>query len=406
MEALESALSGRRILELANESGIYCGKLMADMGADVIKIEKPGGDATRYIPPFLGDTPHPDRSLVFLYLNTSKRSVTLDITKTQGQAILKSMAATADVLIETFPPGYLDSLGLGYTVLRDINPGLVFTSITGFGQTGPHSNYKSSSLVTSALSGEMYMNGEEDDPPVVQAGSQADIMASIYAAISSMIALYHRFHSGEGQHIDISMQEAVASSAHICGVARWLADGLPPKRFGSRPFGLVPADAYPCKDGLVFLAINRIAHWTALARWINEVTGNQDVLDPKYEGLPSVRQPYRDLLDVYVSELTSGLTVNEVYHEGQKRRIPFTPVNTAQMLTEDMHLRARNYFVEAEHTEYTRIKYPGPPFRHLQTPWGIRRNAPRAGEHNEEVYFKELAISRNEYDSLATAGVV
>ena len=224
------ALGGRRVLELADERGVYCGKLLADMGADVIKIEKPGGDATRNIPPFWEDRPHPDRSLFFLYTNTSKRGVTLDITRVEGKGLFRRLAETADMVLETFPPGFLEDLGLGYRDLRELNSRLVLTSITDFGQTGPYRSFNSSEIVAAALGGSMYVTGEGEDPPVKLAGSQAHMMASTYAAVSSMIALYSSSISGKGQHVDISVEEATVSVSHICGVGKWLDDGIIPRR--------------------------------------------------------------------------------------------------------------------------------------------------------------------------------
>jgi crotonobetainyl-CoA:carnitine CoA-transferase CaiB-like acyl-CoA transferase len=400
------ALTGRRVLELADEKGVYCGKLLADMGADVIKIEKPGGDATRDIPPFWGDQRHPDRSLFFLYSNTSKRGVTLDISSGEGQGLFRRLAKTADMVLETSPPGLMEELGLGYGDLRKINPQLVFTSITDFGQTGPQRSFKSSDLVASALGGSMYVTGEEEDPPVKLAGSQSQMMASTYAAVSSMIALYRGAISGMGQHVDISVEEATVSVSHICGVGKWLDDGIIPRRRGTGLFASVPSGAYPCKDGMVYLMINRPLHWQALARWINEVTGNQEVLDPMFEGPSSTRQPYRELLDIFISDLTSQFTVDEIYHEGQRRHIAFTPVNTAAAVARDAHLVARNYFVEVEHPGAGRLGYPGGAYRHSATPWRIARPAPGVGEHNQEIYGGELGVSQEQLRSLEEAGVI
>jgi crotonobetainyl-CoA:carnitine CoA-transferase CaiB-like acyl-CoA transferase len=387
------ALSGRRVLELADEQGVYCGKLFADMGADVIKIERPGGDATRDIPPFWHRTPNPDGSLFFLYTNTNKRGITLDITHSEGRALFKQLAQRAHLIVETFPPGYLDGLGLGYGTLKAANPGLVFTSITGFGQTGPYRDFKSSDLVASALSGALYVTGDAEDPPVTLAGSQAYTMASVYAAVSSMIALHHSSVTGEGQHIDISAQETTASVTHICGVGKWLDDHIIPKRMGTSLFASVPSGTYPCTDGWVYLMINRPLHWQALAQWIHEVTGNEVVLDPIFEGPSSTRQPQRDLLDVYISDLTARFTVDEVYHEGQRRHLAFTPVNTAAAVAHDPHLAARGYFVDVMHPLTGPLRYPGAPYRHSRTPWRIRRCAPRVGEHNAEVYCDELGLT-------------
>jgi crotonobetainyl-CoA:carnitine CoA-transferase CaiB-like acyl-CoA transferase len=401
-----TALSGRRVLEIADATGVYCGKLLADMGADVIKIEPPGGDATRHIPPFWADTPGPDRGLFFMYMNTGKRGITLDITMSDGRALFTRLAATADVVIETFPPGYLDSQGLGYENLKAANPRLVVTSITGFGQTGPHKAFKSSDLVASALGGAMYVTGEADDPPVRLAGTQAHVIASTYAAASTMIALYRSTISGEGQHIDISVEETVASVTHICGVSKWLDDGIIPKRMGAALFASVPSGTYPCKDGLVYLMVNRPLHWKALAQWISEATGNDVVLDPMFEGPSSKRQPNRDLLDIYISDLTSRFTVDEIYHEGQRRHLAFTPVNTAAAVANDPHLAARNYFASVEHPGTAVLRYPGAPYRHGGTPWSITRPAPRVGEHNEAMYCGELGLSDEALRDLRQRGIV
>ena len=251
-----------------------------------------------------------------------------------------------------------------------------------------------------------YVTGEEDDPPVKLAGSQAYMMASTYAAVASMVALWHSSISGKGQHVDISVEEATVSVSHICGVGKWLDDGIVPRRRGSGLFASVPSGAYPCSDGMIYLMINRPLHWQALARWINEVTGNQEVLDPMFEGPSSQRQPYRELLDLYISELTSRFTVAELYHEGQRRHIALTPVNGAPAVARDEHLVARRYFVEVEHRIGGALAYPGAPYRHSATPWRIVRPAPDVGEHNREIYAGELGVSQEELRSLASSGVI
>ncbi|MFQ5666399.1 MAG: CaiB/BaiF CoA transferase family protein [Candidatus Binatia bacterium] len=399
------ALAGRRVLELADGKGAYCGKLLADMGADVIKIEPPGGDPMRAIPPFLHDTPDPDHSLSFLYMNTSKRGLTLDITRPDGQALFAKLAQTADIVIETFAPGYLDSLAIGYRSLKETNPRLVFTSITGFGQRGPSAGFKSADLVASALGGAMYVTGDGDDPPVTLAGTQSHVMAATCAAVSSMIALYRSTICGEGQHVDISVEEVMVSVTHICGVGKWLDDHMIPRRMGTRLFASVPSGTYRCKDGLVYLMINRPAHWKVLAHWVAEVTGNSAVLDPLFEGPSSNRQPHRELLDAYISDLTSRFTVDAMYHEGQRRHLAFTPVNTAAAVATDPHLAARHYFVEVEHPVAGRLRYPGAPYRHADTPWRIRP-APRIGEHNRQVYCGELRLAEAAFHDLEERGIV
>jgi len=398
----EGALAGRRVLEIADERGDYCGKLLADLGADVVKIEPPGGEPGRRHPPRAdsGD------GLAFLYMNTSKRGVTLDLWQPEGRALFTRLAGSADLVVETLAPGTLARLGLGYESLRRARPGLVLTSITGFGQSGPHRDLRSSDLVASALGGAMTVIGEEADPPVRLAGSQAHVAASTVAAASSLVALLASAQSGVGQHVDISIQEVTASVSHICGVGKWLDDGIVPRRQGASLFASVPSGAYTCRDGSVYLMVNRPLHWRALARWVHEVTGNREILDPMFEGASSVRQPYRELLDLFIAELMAELTVEAAYHEGQRRHIAVTPVQGALAVAQDPHLAARGFFVEVEHPTAGRRTYPGAPYRHAGTPWRIRRPAPTPGQHNPEVYRDELGLSGAELSALERRGVI
>ena len=400
------ALHGRRVLDLAGASGAYCGKLLAEMGADVVKIEPPGGDPARRAPPCWRDADGAETSFAFLYANTSKRCVTLDLERSAGRELLLRLAARADLVIETFPPGHLAARGLGYGALRAANPRIVVTSITGFGQTGPHRDYRSSDLVAGALGGALYVTGDADDPPVALAGAQSHVTASSFAAVSSLIALLHAGRTGEGQHVDVSVQEAVASMTHICGAGKFLDDGIVPKRRGTGLFASVPSGAYPCKDGLVYLMVNRPLHWKALAEWIHEVTGNEEVLDPVFEGPSSRRIEYRELIDIFVSDLTQQLTVAEVYHEGQRRHIALTPVSTAAKVAADPQLAARGYFVPVTHPGGAALPYPGAPYRHERTPWALRGPAARPGEHNEAVYCGELGLGADALRALRSDGVV
>lgn len=409
VEQDKRALEGVRVLEIADERGVYCGKLLADMGADVVKVEEPGGDLTRNIPPFWGDEPGPDRSLPFLYMNTNKRSVTLDLTRAKGQVAFRELAKTADILLETSDPGYMDSLGLGYARLKKENPGLIYTSISGFGQTGPRKDFKSSNIVAAALGGAMYATGDKDGPPVVVPGSEAYLSASEYAAAGSLIALYYRLQTGEGQLVDISMMEAIAACAALVGPTKWLDDHIVTERMGGKNYHAAPSGAYTCKDGLIYITAHRAQHWKALAEWIHEVTGITEVLDPIFDGVSSMREPNRDLLDMYVSDFTSRSTVAEIFHEAQKKRhITVSPVYDFKGVTEDPHFKARGYFIEVEHGVTGKLKYPGAPYRFSGTPWAVRRPAPKVGEHNGYSFDQEPGISRNgavEFKSTRPNGV-
>jgi benzylsuccinate CoA-transferase BbsE subunit len=207
----ESMLSPYRVLDLTDEKGLLCGKILGDMGADVIKIEKPGGDAARSIGPFYHDEPHSEKSLFWFSLNTSKRGITLNIETADGREIFKRLVQTADFVIESFAPGYLDKLGLGYMALDKIKPGIIMVSITPFGQTGPYRDYKTSDIVAWAMSGEMSGWGDIDRPPVrISNHSQSYLNAAADGAIGALVALYQRWAMGEGQHIDVSIQEALS----------------------------------------------------------------------------------------------------------------------------------------------------------------------------------------------------
>lgn len=401
-----SALQGRRVLELADEKGAYCGKLFADMGADVIKIERPGGDASRRSPPLWRGEGGSGESLSFLYTNTSKRAVTLDLEKAEGRELFVRLVETADVVLETFPPGFLDELGLGYGHLRRTNPALVFSSITGFGQTGPQRGFRSSDLVAGALGGALYVTGEADDPPVTLAGQQYYTVAGLCAASATMIALLHASRVGRGQHVDVSAEETTVSLSHICGIGKWLDDGIVPRRMGTALFASVPSGTYTCRDGLVYLMVNRPAHWKALAEWIHEECGIEEVMDPMFEGPSSRRLPHRELLDIFIRDLTARHSVEEIYHQGQQRHIAFTPVNGLAEVARDPQLAARGYFVDLPHGNGVTLRFPGAPYRCGETPWRVSRRAPAVGEHNAEIYGGELGLSGIGLRELEERGII
>lgn len=378
------ALAHLRVLDLTSSSAAYCGKLFADLGADVIKVEPPGADPGRREAPLL-ETTGGKRSLPFLYANSNKRSIVLDLESAADQARFRALAADSDLILEAFPVGTLAALGLGYEELAADHPELVLTSISGFGQAGPQCGFRSNDLVASALGGAMISIGDPADPPVRLAGHQADVSTATLAAASSLVALSHRDRTGLGQHVDISSLEVVAAITHIAGVGKWLEDGIIPKRVGTGLVASVPSGAYRCKDGLVYLMVNRPAHWEALANWIHERTGNEEVLLPEFNGASSNRLPYRELLDVFIGDLASQLTVFEMYHEGQRRHIAVTPVHSATELLTDPHLLARKFFNDAAVEAGRSLPVPGPPFRLSRTPCAADRSWPDSGEDNQDV---------------------
>ncbi|HET9061681.1 MAG TPA: CoA transferase, partial [Candidatus Binatia bacterium] len=255
-----------------------------------------------------------------------------------------------------------------------------------FGRSGPQASYASSDIVAAALGGSMHVTGEPGDPPVVVVGSQAWIAASTCAAVASLIALHEARRSGRGQLVDVSALEVMAAVTHICGAAKYLEDDIVPRRFGSALFSSVPSGAYRCADGrLVYVMVNRPAHWKALAAWVNEITGNVEVLDPMFEGPSSSRQAYRQLLDLFLGELFLRLTAEDAYREGQRRHLAITPVNGTLEVLADPHLRARRFFVTVKQTNGSSVRMPGAPYRLAGTPWRIARGLPRAGEHTKRI---------------------
>ncbi|MBY0400612.1 CoA transferase, partial [Myxococcota bacterium] len=383
----EGALDDLRVLDLATGGAAYCGKLLADLGADVVKVEPPGGDPARR----RGE----HARLEFAYANANKRSIVLDLEGRQDCDTLRELAARADLVIESFPVGHLAARGLAWSDLAALQPGLVMTSLTGFGQTGPQRTFRSNDLVASALGAAMISIGDPADPPVRLASHQADVITATLAAASSLVALAHRDRTGRGQPVDVSSLEAMAAITHIAGVGKWLEDDVVPKRVGTGLVASVPSGAFRCKDGLVYLMVNRPAHWEALAKWIHERTGNEEVLLPEFRGPSSNRLPFRELLDVFIGDLTEQLTVAEAYHEGQRRHIAFTPVNTAARILADEHLAARGFFVPLELEDGRKLRAPGAPYRLSRTPWRIARPVPKPGEDQREVLDSRSVATRN-----------
>ncbi len=399
------ALDGIRVLDLAGEAGMYCTKLLADLGADVILMEPPDGAAARRIGPFYGDESNSNKSLYFWNLNTNKRSVTRDLGSADGQESFRRLAATADVVVECFQPGYLDSLSLGYDDLSQIRPDIIVTSITGFGQSGPHSQYKTADMVGQAMSGMMHLDGFPDDPPNMLYGEQAYHCASTQAAVGTLIALFHRERTGEGQHVDVAIQEANLLNQETAMPYWDLRRELRTRTGDNHP--LPGVGTYECADGHVLLRVGLPgfgAPWPALLDWIREDSpgGAGAELESLFEGLNS-----RMALDVYFrTDAESGERLRErfvameavltaflkrhtkqyLYEEGQRRGLLIGPVNTPKDIVESPQLEHQGWLTEVEHPELSAtIRYSGPPYRFSETPWRIDRRAPLIGEHTDVI---------------------
>jgi crotonobetainyl-CoA:carnitine CoA-transferase CaiB-like acyl-CoA transferase len=404
---LEGFLPKYRVLDLADEKGAYCGKLLADLGAEVIKIEPPCGDKMRLRGPFFKNEVHPEKSLFFLYFNTSKGSITLDIEDPAGKEIFKKLVKTADAVVESFPVGYLASLGLDYPRLKKINPRLVMASITPYGQKGPLSGYKAEDINIFAMSGYMQLVGEPDQAPLVLGGEQTFYPGSQYGAVGTMAALFYRDAvSKKGQYVDVSMQEAMISYwQEQTPVTMWQKTKENNTRVGSMDAMVTPCGLYPCKDGWISLCVVTPQEWDALSQWIYEVTGNAEVLKDEYKGGLISRMPVRDMVNVLVMEFTDKLTGREIFLEGQKRKVVVMPVNDVPSLLNDIQLKSRNFWVTLDHPVVGKLKYPKGAL-YSDAIGSPAKAAPLLGEDNERIYCGELKYTKEDLAVLRTTGVI
>ena len=359
----------------------YAGKLLADLGAEVIKVEPPAGDAARRRGPFPGGTPDPDRSGLFLYLNTNKRSIALDTSSAQGHAALATLVRDADVLIHNLPPAAMPAQGLDYAALSALNPRLVMASVTPYGLAGSRRDWQATDLTLWNAGGIAYLNGggyeAPDLPPLKPYGAQAEYQGGLNAAIAALGALLARRHTGHGQHVVVSIQQALAAILELT-FEYWPYQGLIASRLGRKP--IQPLDFLECRDGWVFICCVEEHQWQEFIRMIGS---------PEWAGIELFadrlsRGANWDALKLFLQEWASEQSVAEVYAAAQQRRIPFAPVSTMGDLLASPHLKARGFFVTLD-VPGARVPAPGAPYRLSATPWAIRRPAPRLGEHTEEI---------------------
>ena len=401
----EGALSDLKVVEYADFiSGPFCAKLMADLGADVVKVEPPAGDTARRYGPFPGDVPHPEKSGLFLYLNTNKQGVTLDLTSAAGARIFKEIIGQADILIENHPPSMMIKLGLGYEALTKINPGLIMTSISPFGQSGPYRDYKTTNLVAMHMgSVGYYTPGAVDDlqrePPLKGGGHQADFIAGLIAALMSLSGIFMRAATGVGQHIDLSEHEAVAFNL-MRDLSSYTYDGMLPGRLKSQVRGF--GSFVPCADGYVQLYMTDDRQW----RGFLEAIGNPEwARDGRY-GDAASRIGNWESLEAHVAAWTRKRRKEEIYHAVQSRHAACGPVNTIDEVLSSQQLASRGFFIEVDHPEAGTFRYPGAPCKLSETPFRVIRPAPRLGEHNEEILNQRLGHTRTELVRMRAAGVI
>ena len=409
--AAPGPLDGVRVIEVAGPLTGYAGKLLGDMGADVILVEPPDGASLRRHGPLLENAPELERSLTFAYLHTSKRGVTLDLDTADGQALFRKLAATASVILESEPVARMEARGLGYKALAAARPDLVYTSVQPFGRGGPYADYVATDLVLAAMGGLLYMGGYPDSEPLRAHGEQALLAAGQFAAIGTMLALLQAEQTGQGQLVDVSAQECVVMALEnaiqfydlqgdvrrrIGGDQRWAGSGV-----------------YPCSDGDFYLlcggGVGLGNFWKQLTRWLveegvpnaEELSGEQWT-DYSWTQAQEAKTRFIEIFTPFTKQHTKA----ELYQASKEWRFPMCPVSTPADLVDDTQLRARDFFITVPHPASGRqLEMPRTPFLLSATPARVSRPAPRLGEHNEEI-LGGLGLPERDLETLFTVGVI
>jgi benzylsuccinate CoA-transferase BbsE subunit len=413
----DSPLSPQRVIDMTDHQGMFCGRILGDLGFDVVRVEKPSGDPARWIGPFYHDEADEESSLSWWAHNLNKRSITLDIDTAEGQQILRRLAEGADVLIESFPPKYLEGMNLGYDQLKESNPGLIFTSITPFGQTGPYAQYRTTDVVNMAMGGLMNLIGDPDRPPLRISLPQSFTIAGATAAMATMAAFYWRTMSGEGQHVDISIQASIASVLanviplyELCDVSLSRKGSV----LAGRVSGVQQKTLWKCKDGyLVFFVMGgEVGKKTSvpLVTWMDsEGMAPEYLLKMNWDSydLSITDQELQDKIEKPIAEFCLTHTKGEFLEAALKRGMTILPVSEPKDILENAQLKARGFWLQVEHPEKgTSINYPGFFAKFSESPLQLRYRPPLIGEHNEEIYIGELGFTKADLDALREARVI
>lgn len=409
-------LNGCRALDLTDEKGFLCGKILADLGVEVIKIEQPGGDPARRIGPFMDDQADPEKSLYWFAYNSNKKGVTLDIQTADGRAVFKRLVQTADFVIESFDPGYLDSLGLGYKALSSLKKGLIFTSITPFGQTGPYSEYKYSDIAVMAMTGTLYQTGESDGPPVHMSMPQASMHAGADAAVGSMIAYYHREKTGEGQQVDVSMQQS-AGWFQANAIPVWELNKGILRRAGAFRAGMSKdvgqRQVWKCKDGYLFFNViggrTGAKSLKALVEWMDsEGMATDFLLHMEWDTFDmfTVTRETMDQISGPVGRFFLSHTGKDLLKGAVPRGVSIGPLSSISDLLNDECLNARQFWKEIEHPEAGKsLVYPRQFILSSEEDLSIKFRAPLIGEHNVEIYSR-IGLSAEDLAVYKQAGII
>jgi crotonobetainyl-CoA:carnitine CoA-transferase CaiB-like acyl-CoA transferase len=392
-------LPGYRVLDLSSAMGAFCGKVLCDLGMDVIKVEPPQGDPTRSEPPFARGWAQREGSLRFAYLNAGKRSITLDITKRSGRMLLLDLVARSDIVLETFEPGYLEAQHLGYGMLVERRPKIIVVSLTGFGQDGPFARFKAPDIVGTAMGGLLYISGDPELAPCNPPETQGYYYGSLFAAYGAVLALWQREARGIGAHIDASVQASMAVHEHVA--FNYSAEGRVMKRAGSQHQHNAPANLFKCKNGWIALFVTQ-NHWPILLRVWDDHDPALD--DPKWIN-SNLRRQHADYINAQLTAFTSRFLKEDLAELMQKNGIPGLPVNSPSDFMKDPHIQARQFFSAVTHPILGTFQQAGSCFM-VDGQRARPSPAPLLGQHNQEVFCDELGLSASELAVLAAAGVV
>ncbi|MFP6595068.1 MAG: CoA transferase [Dehalococcoidia bacterium] len=402
------ALAELMVLDLSHYvAGAYCGKLLAAFGAEVIKIEAPGvGDGARQIGPFPDGNADPEASALYLYLNTGKKGLTLDLASDGGATIFKELVAQADVLIENFAPGVMESMGLDYATLSAINPRLVMASISNFGQSGPYRDYRADTMVEMALSGQMYINGDPEREPLSSTGYQPSYQSALYAYSGIMAALIARDRDGKGQYVEISIQEAMASE-HQFTLNGFTASGKIRMRSGNRYGSVHPTTILPCKageDGRPGLVSLGISDPTQYVLFLQLLDLSELLDDPKFSN-PQLCAQNQVEFDALIRPWFMEHTADEIVHALQDNRIPAAFVNEVSDVLDDPQYEFRGFWKEIDHPVSGTRRYAGLPYHLTEAP-PVYERANLLGEHTDEVLAGKLGYDEGRLAELHEGGVI
>ena len=393
------AMEGITVLDLTRVlAGPFCTMILADMGADVIKIEQAGkGADERHMPPF-----HNGESAYYMNLNRNKKGLTLNLKDERGKELFKKLVAKADVVMENYRPGTMDKLGLGYDVLKEINPGIIYAAVSGFGQTGPYAKRPGYDIISQAMSGLMSTTGWPGGQPTRSGTAMGDVLGGLSATIGILAALHNRTHTGRGQMVDVALVDSAVASLEIINMI-YLTEKRLPQRIGNRYESVYPYDSFQAKDDLVIIAAGNNKLWKITC----DLIGRPDLVE-KPEFLTSGdRVKNHAAVREAVEAWTSTRTVNEIVDLFLEAGVPAAPIYNIKQVTEDPHIAgAREMFVETTHPKAGPITLTGSHIKFSETKSAIRTPAPGLGEHNDMVFKNLLGLSTEDIEALRKDGVV